>query len=67
MDNFNLQAYVANGQIEMYVGLDPASLPNTFIWKAVSVGGVASIAVKTTDVNFHIGAMYYNYIKSVAA
>jgi hypothetical protein len=34
MDNFAVEAFIANGQIDMYIGLDPATVgPDNYIWK----------------------------------
>ena len=53
----------------MYVGLNAATVGpgSSYVWKAVSSNlGVASIRVKTTDPNFHLGTIYYVYTKAVS-
>jgi len=69
MDNFVLLAYIANGDVDMYVGLDPATVgPNSYVWKATKVSpGLRQITVKTTDANFHMGTMYYVYTQAISS
>ena len=67
MDHWLLEAQVATGAVDVYVGLDPAKVgPQDYIWKASSDGGVASLAIKTTDVSFHLATFYYISIYAVS-
>jgi hypothetical protein len=67
MDHWLLEAQVAMGAVDVYVGLDPAKVgPQDYIWKASSDGGVASLAIKTTDVSFHLATYYYISIYAVS-
>jgi hypothetical protein len=64
--SFVLSGRLATGGITMYVGLDADNLgPNNFQWKSTSAGGLAYLAVRSTDVNFHHSA--YFYVKLVAS
>ena len=70
MDNFSIDTRVVAGTIEILVGTDPVAISQpgeNYFWKASSDGGrVATIHVKTTDKNFHLGTYYYIYIRGVA-
>ena len=69
MDNFILEALIANGQVEIFVGLNPFTITGEedYVWRTVSNGGIAQIQVRTTDRNFHLGTVYYVYIKAISA
>jgi len=44
----------------MYIGLDPNTVgPDNYLWAVKSEGGVATLAVKTTDSRFHMATYYY--------
>ena len=63
MDNFVLEAILASGEVDMYVGLDSKTVgPNNYLWNVKSVGGIASLQIKTTDANFHLATYYYVYM-----
>lgn len=72
MENFVLEALVATGQLRVSVGLDPATVgqgvPGADLWSAANVAGQAgpsppvTVAVKTTDKNFHMATFYYVYL-----
>jgi len=54
----------------MLVGLDPTTIAlakPVFIWRAVSVGGIATISVRTTDINFNMATFYYIYTKATSS
>lgn len=60
MDNFILEATCVSGEVEMYIGLDPNTVgPDNHIWGVKSQGGVATLSIKTTDMNFHMATYYY--------
>lgn len=75
MENWSLEASLSQGQVTMYIGLDPQKLQllkdeekvENFLWKSVAVDGVAKINVRETDPNFHLGTYYFVYIKSNSA
>lgn len=49
----------------MYVGLDQDTVgPDNYIWHASTQGNLASMSIKTTDQNFHIGVYYYVYLQA---
>jgi hypothetical protein len=65
MDNFILDVS-GTGAVEVYVGLDPDTVgPGSYTWKAVSRGGLAQLAIATTDRNFHMGTWYYIYLRAI--
>jgi hypothetical protein len=67
MDHWLLQAQVATGAVDVYVGLNSATVgPQDYLWKASSAGGVASLAIKTTDVRFHLATFYYVSVQAVS-
>lgn len=69
-ESFLIEGLVANGQIEMYVGLDPIGILNsdpTYIWSAKSDGRPAQIEVKTSDEALHLAAWYYIYTKAISS
>lgn len=59
---------MANGQIEMFVGLDPIGLNENsdrkYLWKTKSDQGLAQLEVQTSDDNFFMATFYYIYIKA---
>ena len=56
---FTVSADVANGRVLMYIGLAPGQT-GKWLWKAdAPKGQVTSISVKTSDSNYHTGAIYY--------
>ena len=63
MDNFILDVSGV-GVVEAYVGLTSTVGPEEHLWTATSYGGIAQIAVKTTDMNFHIATWYYISLKA---
>ena len=64
-DSFIIEATVASGSIDMYIGLDPDTVgPDNYLWKTSTVGNLAYLSVKTTDKNFHVGTYYYIYMKA---
>lgn len=69
MDNWVLQAIVATGDVEVYIGLNPDTVDKGgHIWAgSTSTGRDIRIAVKTTDVNFHLATYYYIYIVSTSS
>lgn len=69
MANWILNAVVATGDIEIYVGLDPETVDKGgHLWSGSTVTGRdIRIAVKTTDSNFHLAAYYYVHIKSTSS
>ena len=67
MDNWQLVAQVAMGRVDIFVGLNPGTIgPDKYIWKSSSAGGIASLSIKTTDVNFNMGTFYYISIKATS-
>jgi hypothetical protein len=50
----------------MYVGLDPETLPGDYLWSAKTEGSLATLSIKTTDKNFHVGTYYYIYLAAGA-
>ena len=65
MDNFFLDVS-GTGRVEVYVGLDPDNVgPNSYTWKAISRGGIAQLAIATTDQNFHMATWYYIYLRAI--
>lgn len=68
MDNWVLEAQVAMGAVELYIGLDPTSLgPANHVWKSSSDGGIASLRVKSTDPSFHLATYYYIIVQATSA
>lgn len=69
MANWVLSAVVATGDIEIFVGLDPATVgEGGHLWSGSTVAGRdIRIAVKTTDANFHLATYYYLFIKSTSS
>ena len=70
MDNFVLEATVASGQVQMFVGTDPNTVgeegdPNTY-WNMTSDKGIVQLKVKTTDKNFRMATWYYVKIVSIS-
>lgn len=64
-DNFIIEAMVASGEVEMYVGLDSATVgPDNYLWRASTIGSLASLSIKQTDKNFHTGTYYYVYLQA---
>jgi len=56
------------GGVDIYVGLNPGTIgPDDYIWKSSSGGGIASLSIKTTDVNFNMGTFYYISVKAISA
>jgi hypothetical protein len=46
MDSFVVEALIANGQVEIFIGLDPTKVTeNEYLWKVENVGGIATIPV----------------------
>lgn len=61
-DNFILEATIASGEVTMYVGLNPDTLPGEYLWSATTDSNIASLSIKTTDMNFHVGTYYYVHL-----
>lgn len=61
-DNFILEATIASGEVTMFVGLNPDTLPVDYLWSATTDSNIASLSIKTTDKNFHAGTYYYVYL-----
>ena len=65
MDNFFLDVS-GTGKVEVYVGTDPDTVgPDSYDWKATSRGGIAQLAIATTDKKFHMATWYYIYLRAV--
>jgi hypothetical protein len=65
MDHFFLDVS-GTGRVEVYVGLDPDTVgPNSYTWQAKSRGGIAQLAIPTTDKDFHLATWYYIYLRAV--
>lgn len=60
---------MATGDVEVYVGSNPDTVDKGgHIWaSSTSTGRDIRIAVKTTDVNFHLATYYYIYIVSTSS
>lgn len=59
-----MSAAVNSGRLEMYIGLNQGQTQK-YLWKAdAKQGETAKISVKTSDSNFHIGALYYVILRS---
>jgi len=68
MDSFVLEATVAAGQVEVYVGFDSVSVyeKENQLWSAKSDKGIVSLKVQTTDKNFRMATWYYVLIKCIS-
>jgi hypothetical protein len=68
MDSFVVEALIANGQVEIFIGLDPTKVTeNEYLWKVENVGGIATISVAQTDKNFHMATFYYIYTRALGS
>jgi hypothetical protein len=61
-----LSATVRTGSVIMYVSLVPATTQKA-LWKVeTQAGKTGKISVKTSDANFHFGALYYIILTSTS-
>lgn len=75
MENWQLEGDVSTGDVTIYIGLNPDDLqelangedPSLYLWStSASAGETASITVRQTDPNFHLGATYFVYLVSTS-
>jgi hypothetical protein len=60
MESFSIDTIVSTGSIDVYIGLDPATIgPGNYLWKMSNSVGIKTISVKSTDKNFHMATNYY--------
>lgn len=54
-DNFEIQATLATGFVEIFVGLEPTNVENTYSWKTSGGIGTITLQVEQTDPKFILG------------
>jgi len=65
-NSFFFEVEDSAGSTSIYIGLDPNTVgPDNYIWKADmnEETNLAKVAIKPTDINFHIDTWYYVYMK----